>query len=191
MSSTTIKISTKNENNISPVLTIPAGTEIRPTRRSTGNYFMTLIHDTEISLDNLAITVMIKGVQFDITNNLNEDTCKKKVSEDNSSNNDPNAHHECCSCQCVQCINKLLREVEIQKGTEYFINDPVIDPIGLKNIILIDDKFQIKPGSTVILPSGTELILRNNIPCPPPVNGIVEHKNNTSMTLTKNTYCQI
>jgi hypothetical protein len=72
-----------------------------------------------------------------------------------------------------------LQTITIPKNTQYCIPDPTHDLIGLSHLLQIDEKFKIRPGSTVYLLEGTEVVM------------LGDSKNNVHMILKNMTKCNI
>lgn len=172
------KITTKTENNVplieakhetkhssKPIMIIPAGTQVCPERRSVMNqelYYITLDRSIEIYLDNPDTLVNINGTTFHVIDASRYDA-KHRTNSDSG----------VCPCPVGSVAGgvaggicssdrKKLQSFVVPKGTPYYVNDNIKDPVGLLHSFDADERVRIRPESSVYLPEETEVILFDN-----------------------------
>ena len=130
-------------------------------------FYITLNQSVEIKLDS-EIKIKINDIDFVVVDQ------NVSWSENNTYKNSQNkiAH------QCLQTIT-------IQKNTPYCIPNPNRDSLGLSYLLQTDEKFKIRPGSTIYLLEGTEVVMVEDNKKHPCV------RNNVHMILRNRTKCNI
>ena len=131
---------TNQEKDNRPIMIIPSGTQLCPTKRHdfdeninpAETFYITINKSIEVRLDT-SFTVMINGASFNVI--------------DSNSKNKTNTR------------NDVFHSVVIPKNTPYYVSDAKKDSIGLTHLLKTDERFRIRPGSYVYLLDGTDLLL--------------------------------
>jgi hypothetical protein len=145
------------------VIIIPAGTQVCPERRAVvsdtsgtqkpvaNNYYITLEKSIEIEIHNIITCIGINGTTYHIID---------------ESRYDPKIHRDQISGAC--CVNpstntkslmEISRTIVVPENTPYSISDISKDPIGLIQKFNVDETVRIKPGSSILLPKNTKVVL--------------------------------
>jgi len=163
-----------------PTMIIPTGTQVCPERRyvvNQDNYYITLDKDIEIQLDSPDTIICINGMMLHAIDPVRYDE-KQRVANV--------AVPAVCDGD-----RKKLQSFIVPKGTPYYVNDIVKDPVGLLHSFEADERVRIRQGSTVYLPKGTEVVLYDHmydaaVPVPPN-----KPPNDVHMILKNRTKCTI
>lgn len=150
---------------------IPSGTQLCPERRypllakleeakMEDIYYITLNQSVEIKLDS-EMKIKINNNEFVVVDQ------NISWSENNTYQNSPNKNEH------------TINTFTIPKQTPYCVPDLARDAIGTSHLLQADEKFKIRPGSTIYLPAGTEVVM------------LEENKNNIHMILRNITKCNI
>jgi hypothetical protein len=164
-----------------PTMIIPTGTQVCPERRyvvNQDNYYITLDKDIEIQLDSPDTIICINGMMLHAIDPACYDE-KQRVA------------NVAAPAVCDGDLKKLQSFI-VPKGTPYYVNDSVKDPVGLLHSFEADERVRIRQGSTVYLPEGTEVVLYDAVapvPILPDANKPVP--NNVHMILKNRTKCTI
>ena len=153
--------------NCKPCIMIPAGTEVCPDHCVIRNqFFITLGECIRIAPESVNMNININNAQYRVGELVQQ--TPKNASPIIIPNN----------------TNTFI----IPKGTIYYVNDHVIDPIGVRHIFEVDNKVCIKPGSALILSKG---MIITSISIAIANAAIISVNQEVSMLLKNNTTCTI
>lgn len=164
-----------------PMMIIPAGTQVCPERRCAINqeqFYITLDKSIEIYLDGVDTIVSINGTMFHVI--------------DSSRYDDKQRANAVADGGAVIPDRKKLQSFVVPKGTPYYVNDNVKDPVGLLHSFDADERVRIRQESSVYLPEGTEIVMFDNaFIAKQEQNGEKTLPNDVHMILKNRTKCTV
>jgi hypothetical protein len=127
-------------------ITLPIGTRISPTSRTSNGYFVELITPITISVKS-GSPISLDGIIFHLID-PNDHTFDKPLDQKATVNP-------------IESFPRRL-EINIPAETMYCISDNKLDPIGLPQKLITNANFTIQPGSDVELSANSTLMTPNN-----------------------------